>query len=147
MKKVAMITGILLILVGAFGYFTPQQEIVLEGTDGEVVETKPNSWTALIPAFVGLPLFVCGLWAVISPPNTRNAMHFAASIGLLGAIAASARGLQSLMLWVRADDEFNARAFMFISLMAILCWIFVAYCVASFMKARQSQASSGMEQS
>ena len=67
-----LITAILLIVVGVVSYAngTP-------GADGKV------SPTALIPAFVGGVLAVCGLLA-FSDKLRKHAMHFAAMVGVVG---------------------------------------------------------------
>ncbi len=143
MKKIAVITGILLIIIGLVGYGMPQ-EIVTDGPDGATIETH-RSWTALIPLFFGLPILLCGLVAWLKPDSNKMAMHIAASFGLLGAVAASARGGSTMLKWVRAEGEVNGRAFVFLSLMAILCWCFVVFCFASFIKARKARESGAAE--
>lgn len=138
MSKVAMATGILLVIVGLAGYFTPQS-IVTDGPDGETIEAVRGSWTALIPAIAGLPIFVFGLWATVQPSSKKTAMHVAVTIGLLGALAATGRGIVSLLKFINADGDFNQRAFVFISIMGLLCWMFVIFCVMSFIKAQKAQ--------
>ena len=122
-------------------YGTPE---TMEPVDAESdEESSGTSWTALIPAMFGLPILLCGVWASVSPPANKLAMHLAATVGLLGALAASAQGMSQMIRWVRADATFNPRAFIFLSLMAILCWMFVIACFASFIKARKAQEASG----
>ena len=135
MKNVAMVTGLVLIAIGVAGYLIPQEKVT-EGPDGPVVETK-RSVTALIPAFVGAPIVLCGLIAIAQPESNKMAMHVAVLFGLLGAVAATSRGVMSLLNWIRAEP-FNQRAFVFTTLMGIICWIFVIMCVMSFIKARKS---------
>lgn len=138
MSKVAIAIGLLLIVVGVAGYLTPNTVVVSEGdTDGEVVEAK-RSFTALIPAAFGIPILLCGIWGTTSPNSSKNAMHIAVTLGLLGALAATGRGIVSLLKFINGD-EFNQRAFVFLILMGVLCWIFVIACVMSFINARKAQ--------
>ncbi len=137
MSKITLAIGFLLIAVGVAGYLTPS-EIVTDGVEGDVVETK-RSVTALIPAFVGLPILLCGLWAAAVPAANKTAMHVAATFGLLGALAATGRGVTSLLKFVNADSGFNQRAFVFLLLMGALCWMFVIACVMSFIRARKAR--------
>ncbi len=135
MKKIAVISGIVLVVVGLIGYGLPSVEVM---EDGEVVD-KERSLTALIPAAFGVLIFLCGLLAWLNPRASKMAMHVAASIALLGALAASAMGVSRLISFIRADDDFNGRAFVFVALLAVICWMFVVACVASFIKARQAR--------
>src|SRR4051794_7576716 len=64
---VSIIWGGLLIGLGLWGY----------------LGTGTTSWTALIPAFVGAPLALCGLLA-LKESLLKHAMHAAAMIGLIG---------------------------------------------------------------
>ena len=140
MKNVAMVTGVLLIIIGVAGYAVPS-ETVTEGTDGPVVEQK-RSITALIPAFAGLPILLCGVIAAVNPAQNKQAMHIAVTFGLLGALAATSRGVMSLLKFAQAEGEFNQRAFVFLALMAVVCWIFVVMCVMSLIKARKATQTS-----
>jgi hypothetical protein len=137
MSKVAIVIGILLIAVGLAGYLLPN-EVVTEGVEGEVVETK-RSLTALIPAVVGLPILLCGLLAAAVPAANKTAMHVAATIGLMGALAATGRGVVSLLKFVKAEGDVNQRALAFLVLMGALCWMFVIFCVMSFIRARKAR--------
>ena len=136
MSKITIVIGLLLIAVGIVGYMVPTTEVVEEGTE-QVVEQK-RSITALIPAVVGAPLLICGLATVIVPGQKKHFMHAAATIGLLGALAATGRGAGSLLKFIRGE-EFNGRASVFLALMGVLCWIFVVSCVASFIQARKAR--------
>ena len=53
------------------------------------------SKTALIPAVFGVLLLGCGL-AALQPTWRKHAMHVAVSVALLGALAASGRGVTAL---------------------------------------------------
>src|SRR3954463_16025752 len=62
--------GILLILLGVGGF----------------VGTGSAHKTALIPAYFGLPIAICGLIAQAKPAARMHAMHVAVLVGLLGFI-------------------------------------------------------------
>ena len=78
MPLVTVVFGIILIAMGAGGYF---------GTGSESV-------TALIPAFFGVPMVIAGLLAR-QEKFLKHAMHAAALLALLGA-AGAGRGLAKL---------------------------------------------------
>ncbi|MGI9517921.1 MAG: hypothetical protein ACR2NP_12790 [Pirellulaceae bacterium] len=150
MKNVAMVTGLLLIVIGMAGYLMPSETVtdgdravgigaeVQKSFDGPVVEKK-RSVTALIPAFAGLPILLCGLVAAAKPESTKMSMHIAVTLGLLGALAATSRGVMSLFKMMGGEDV-NQRALLFLVSMAVICWIFVILCVWSFIQARKANA-------
>ena len=137
MSKIAIVTGFLLVIVGLAGYLLPST-VVTDGPDGETIETI-TSWTALIPAFIGLPILLCGFWSFVAPASTKTALHLSATIALLGGLAAAGRGIVSLLKFINADGEFNQRTFMFLVLMGVLCWMYVIACVLSFIKVRKAR--------
>ena len=120
--------GAVLCAIGLWGFF---------GSDPD-----KQSVTALIPAFFGAGLILCGVLA-FADKWRKHAMHAAAGIGLLGFIAALgglARGLGNLI----SDDPTLHRAPRLILLMAVVCLAFVATCVWSFISARRRRtAGSG----
>lgn len=138
-KNIAIVVGVLLIVVGLAGYGLPETQVI-DSTTGETFSGK-RSVTALIPLAAGLPILFCGLWVAVNPAAKKMAMHFAFAFGLLGALAATGRGTTSLLSWIRGD-EFNARPFVFVTIMGVLCWMFVIFCVGSFIKARKARGSS-----
>ena len=115
----AITFGALLTLVGLGGYFG----------------TGMQSVTALIPAAAGGPLLVLGLWA----RNDRwhkHAMHAAAAVGLFGLLAALSDFLRRVFT---GKLEWGA-ASLSLALMAVLCGLFVALCIKSFVDARRARA-------
>ncbi len=62
------------------------------------------SKTALIPSVFGVLLLGCGL-AALQPSRRKHAMHAAASIGLLGALAASGRGVMAVSKLVGGEPD------------------------------------------
>jgi len=111
--------GALLCAIGLWGYLG--------------AEPDKQSVTALIPAFFGIGLIVCGLLAT---KWRAHAMHAAAAIGLIGMLAAAGRGIPKLGSAISDDPTIN-RAPRMVLLMGIICAAFVATCVWSFIQARR----------
>ncbi len=120
MAKITIGLGVVLIALGVGGYF---------GTGRE-------SWTALIPAFFGLPLLILG-WVALKEHMRRHAMHVAGVIALLG-FAGTVRGLMKLPVLLTGGQLDRSAAVALQAAMAILCLIFVLLCIRSFIKARRA---------
>jgi hypothetical protein len=126
MPIVTIVVGAVLTAIGLFGYF------------GSASESP--SVTALIPAFLGGALIVCGL--VAHKPNLRmHAMHVAVLLALLGAIAALVRAVPKFGL-LASDDPTFRRPVAMMFLMAITCIIYVVLCVRSFISARRRRTQA-----
>ncbi len=121
MAPVAMVFGILLTVLGLVGYFG--------------AEPEKQSVTALIPAFVGVPLLVLGILG-LQERLRKHAMHLAAALGLLGFLGAGGRLAMSAM----KDDFTWGTAQVSQALMAALCAVFVGLCVKSFRDARRARS-------
>lgn len=123
MAKVTIGFGLLLILLGAIGFF---------GTGS----THP---TALIPAYWGIALTICGILAN-SPSDKRRmlVMHIAVTVGLLGFLGS---GIMAIVETVKAHGGPLAHpaAVESQAAMAVICVIYVALCVRSFIAARRSR--------
>ena len=123
MAKVTIGFGIVLILLGAIGFF---------GTGS----THP---TALIPAYWGIALTICGILAN-SPSDKRRmlVMHIAVTVGLLGFLGS---GIMAIIETVKAHGGPLAHPAAVESqiAMAVICLIYVALCVRSFIAARRSR--------
>lgn len=117
MARITIVFGVLLIGLGLYGYF-PDQESV----------------TALIPSFVGGVLVICGVIA-LQDSARKHAMHAAVGVGLLGFLAAAGRAIPVAL----SGEIKNPKAFGVITAMAVLCGIFVALCVKSFIDARKAR--------
>jgi hypothetical protein len=126
MPSIAIAFGAVLCALGAWGYI---------GADAD-----SKSVTALIPAFVGIPLIVCGVLAY-NPAFRKHAMHVAAAIGLLGFIAGMGRGIMKLGAAI-SDDPTLHRAPRTALLMGLICLAFVAACVWSFIAARRRRIAA-----
>ena len=120
-----LICGALLILVGIVGYGTATPD-----TEGRV------SPTALIPAFIGAALLLCGSLA-FNAKYRKHVMHLAAMIGLIGAIG----GLMPLMRQYSKTGSFDPTKPSAVAgeLMILVCVVFVGMCVNSFIQARKAR--------
>lgn len=125
MPQLTLVIGGLLTLLGIGGYLL-----------GFISGGEDASWTALIPAFAGVPILICGLIAARSEPARKNAMHVAVAIALLGFIA-SLGGLFMRVLNPEVSSSWLAK--MSVIGMLVLCaWLVIAG-VRSFMAARRSR--------
>ncbi len=120
MARLTRVFGIVLVVLGAV-YF------VLTGS------AHP---TALIPAYFGVVLFVCGLLANTEDAKRRMLwMHIAVTVGLLGFLFPAIRGGRALAhsasLTVVQRTAAQEEVFM-----AVVCGVFTALCVRSFIAAR-----------
>jgi hypothetical protein len=131
---VSIVIGILLVLLGVWGYWGGSL-----GLWEPLGLTTPEhlSMTALIPAFVGLALIVLGMLA-FKESMLKHAMHAAALIGLLGLLAAGGRLMMSL---VKSGSVAGVGG-VSLTLMTLLCALFVALCVNSFIQARRRRAAA-----
>ena len=123
-----LITALLLIVVGVVSY--------ANGTPGDDGKVSP---TALIPAFFGLVLAVCGLLA-FKDNLRKHAMHGAAMVGLLGAIG----GFMPLIRQYNKTGEFDpTKPSAIAGELMILIWaVFVGLCVNSFIQARKARQAN-----
>jgi uncharacterized membrane protein HdeD (DUF308 family) len=96
--------------------------------------------TALIPAAFGLVLEVCGVLALVKPSTLKHAMHGAATVALLGLLG-TARSFTKLGSALDGTAERPAAIYAQ-AVMALLCVIFLALCVKSFIDARRARASA-----
>jgi hypothetical protein len=122
MGPIAIGFGVVLTLLGLWGYLA----------------TDKVSITALIPSFFGLALVLLGRLA--SNDKLRmHVMHLAALLGLLGF---------GIPLFMVARGYFTNPNFAFgiaqteQILMALLCGVFLALCVKSFIDARRNRSEA-----
>jgi hypothetical protein len=123
MPYITMTLGSLLLLVG-IGFY---------------VGTGATSITALIPAFLGVPIEIAGLLA-LREAWRKHAMHAAVLIALLGFLG-SAPGLLQLPALLSGAEVARPAAVFAQSITALLCLVFVALAVNSFIQARRSTSS------
>ncbi|MBI2808267.1 MAG: hypothetical protein HYX68_25045 [Planctomycetes bacterium] len=115
----AILFGILLTALGGGMYFATDMKHI----------------TALIPAFVGIPLIALGGIATIGDKARKHAMHVAAVLALIGTSLALGRVVVVMM---KPDFEMNAAVYTSIC-MALLCAGFLGLCIKSFVDARKAR--------
>lgn len=121
--KVAISIGVLLVLLG-IGFY---------------VGTGSAHATALIPAWFGLAIGICGVLG-----NTQDAkrralwMHIAVTLGLLGFLFPGFRALRS-SLHASTLNEVQRIAMWESWVMAVVCLVFTALCVRNFIANRRTR--------
>ena len=126
MPRITLYTGILLIFTGIVFY-------VLTGS------LHP---TALIPCWFGLALAICGSLAANGSDRKRGIfMHIAVTAGLFGFLGGAIMAIVEVfksggfpLLHPHAVEEQV--------LMALICQVFVALCVRSFIAARRARTNA-----
>jgi len=124
MAKLTIVFGILLIALGAWGFFA----------------TGAIHPTALIPAYFGLVLGWAGGLALAQPAKRMLWMHIAVSVGLLGFLGAGAMAIVELAKAHGAPLAHPA-AVESQAAMAVISLIFVGLCVRSFIAARRDRGA------
>jgi hypothetical protein len=123
MAKLTIGFGIVLILLGAISFFA----------------TGSIHPTALIPAYFGVALTICGV--VANSPNDKRrmiVMHMAVTVGLLGFLGS---GIMAVVETMKAHGGPLAHpaAVESQAAMAVVCLIYVGLCVRSFIAARRGR--------
>src|SRR5262249_20397898 len=126
LPAITIVFGALLVLVGLVGFF---------GTGSE----HP---TALIPAFIGLPLALLGALS-FKDRLRKHTMHGAAAVGLIGMLGAGIPALRNLLAGASIE---RSAAFASQAVTAALCAVFVGLCVNSFIQARRRRSQTPPEQ-
>ena len=132
MAFVAIGLGVLLAGLGLFGFLS----------------TGSEHPTALIPTYFGLVFFILGLLA-FKDKLRKHAMHAAAVVGLLGFVGSAVMVVRKLAtptvvpLSGSSVPEQRSIALACQVIMAVLCGIFEALCVRSFIIARRNRAEPG----
>lgn len=117
-----IICGALLVLIGIVGYGTS--------------EVQPPPMTALIPAFFGAALILCGGLA-FQVKFRKHVMHAAALVGLVGALG----GFMPIIRQISKTGDFDPTKKSAVSgeLMILVCVVFVGMCVNSFIQAKKAR--------
>jgi uncharacterized membrane protein len=123
-SKITIAVGAILIALGLIGYFG----------------TSMVSWTALIPAFFGLPLAILGGLA-LNEDRRKHSMHAAVIVGLVGFVG----GAFSFSLPLLSGNDLKPMAATMQALMALTCAVFVGLCVKSFVDARRARNLSRLQ--
>lgn len=125
MAKLTIVFGILLILLGIIGF----------------VATGSHAPTALIPSFFGLLLTLFGSLARTEDAKNRMLwMHIAVTVGLLGFLFTTP-GLINVIRMASGVTVKRPAAAIEQAFMWVVCGIFVALCVRSFINARRSRTA------
>lgn len=124
MPRTAIIFGGLLILLGVAGYAI--------GLLGDYA-----SWTSLIPAFPGVLILLAGFVGMQGESVRKHAMHFAAVIALLGALATTGGFMRAIN-----PETFNIVSFLSVLGMLVLCAGFLVLCIKSFIAARKAREAT-----
>lgn len=124
MPAISMLCGLVLIIIGALGYFLP--------------ETK--SLTAWIPAGIGLLLILFGLIAR-KEHMLKHMMHASALVALL-AVGATASAIPSAISALQGGEVDNAPAAYAKTATSVVCIVFVLLAVRSFIAARRAKNAS-----
>lgn len=127
MSRTTIAFGALLILLGlgAYGY-------AMTGAQASV--------TALIPAFLGVPILGLGLAAVRWPHRRGLLIHIAVGLAGLGLLGAGP-GLLALPTLIQSPDAVaRPLAVVVQSIMAVLCLVYIALAIWSFIAARRRGA-------
>jgi len=124
-----LVIALLLILTGVGGYFLGHPA---PGADHV-------SYTALIPAVVGLILGILGAIS-FNEKARKHVMHLAAMVGLLSAIG---DGMQLLKTINNTDTPADIRQMKIISMSVtlFLCVVFLVLCIRSFINARKNRVA------
>ena len=123
MARVTRITGIVLIVLGAVYFFM----------------TGAAHPTALIPAYFGLALLLCGAMASSSEVSrVKLWMHIAVTIGLIGCVFPGFRAIRSFLSTVPLTPVKQTAATESL-LMAVICGVFTALCVRNFISNRRAR--------
>lgn len=123
MARVTRITGIVLIVLGAVYFFI----------------TGATHPTALIPAFFGIVLLLCGVLA--ASPDVKRVMlwmHVAVTVGLIGFLFPGFRAVKALA-GSAALTPVKQTAAVESLLMAVICGVFTAICVRNFVANRRAR--------
>jgi uncharacterized membrane protein len=123
MPTIAIVCGVLLILIGVAGYVNG-------------VMTDRASWTALIPAFIGIVLALLGMFSGMKENLRKHLMHAAVIVALLGFIATAGR------LIMRLSELTASPAVLSQASTAIVCLAFMILAIRSFAAAPRNRAET-----
>jgi hypothetical protein len=123
MRTLTLVTAILCILVGLYGY--------TQGTPN--AQTGMVSKTALIPAWIGVAFLLAWLAATVKPALHKHAMHLAVLAALIGMIGAY------MPIKVRGLD-FSQASVQGSVVLFLACGVFLVASIRSFIAARRTRA-------
>lgn len=124
MAKLTIGFGVILVLVGIFGF----------------VGTGSHAPTALIPAGIGILLAIFGLLANTDDAKKRMLyMHIAVTVGLLGFLGTAKSIVDYVEMKVQGRQFLHPAAVTEKAATAAVLLFFVILCVHSFINARRSR--------
>ena len=122
MAKFSIVFGIILIILGLVSYFGISSESI----------------TALIPAFLGIPVLILG-WLAMNEKFRKHAMHGAAVLVLLG-FGGTVGGLIKFFRMIGGEVFERPSAITIQAIMAVLCLAFLIFAIKSFIDARRKKS-------
>ena len=122
MAKVSNAFGIILIILGLVSYFGISSESI----------------TALIPAFLGIPVLVLGIIS-LNEKYLKHSMHAAAVLMLLG-FGGTVSGLIKFFRMLGGESFERPSAITIQAIMAVICLIFLILSIRSFINARRGKS-------
>lgn len=121
MAKISIAFSIILIILGLVSYFIISSESI----------------TALIPAFLGIPVLVLGIIA-LNEKYLKHSMHVVAVLMLLG-FSGTVGGLFRFFRMLGGESFERPSAITIQAIMALLCLVFLILAVKSFIDARRGK--------
>lgn len=122
MPTLSIIFGIILITIGLLGYFG----------------LGSQSITALIPAFLGLPVTILGIIG-LKEKFLKTTMHIASVIMLIGFLG-TVSGLIKFFGMLAGNQLERPEAVTVQAIMSVLCLVFLIFAVKSFIDARRNKS-------
>lgn len=122
MKKLTYICSLLLIALGAFGFF-----------GYSILGAATQSVTALIPAFIGIPMLV---GAIVANKSVKVGIHIAVLFSFLGALAGLGRIIPGS---IKGSLDWSKPSSLFILAMTVICLFYTIMAVRSFIAARKAR--------
>lgn len=124
LAKLTLVVALILIVLGVIVF----------------VATGSHAPTALIPAYFGIVLGICGVLANTWDSKRRMLfMHIAVTIGLVGAIFPGWRAVGDLITRMHGQAVLRPVAMEEELAMAVICLVYVLLCVRSFIAARRER--------
>ncbi len=123
MKNLTYICSLLLIGLGAFGYF-----------GYEVLGAAKQSITALIPAFIGIPMLIGGL---VANKSVKVGIHIAVLFSFLGALAGLGRLIPGS---IKGSIDWSKPSSIMIATMTVICLFYTIMAIRSFIAARKARS-------
>lgn len=105
---------------------------------GAYLGTGRESWTAMIPSIFGVLLLAAG---AVSLKHLKHGGHFAALVGLLGFLG-TVRSLGQVPALLSGGDVARPAAVAVQASFAVLCLVFLVFCVKSFIDARRARSNT-----